>query len=167
MSQYPNGVVSPDTLALQKALLAHGFTLGPDGADGIMGGSTKRAIRDARTAFGLSDEIKIDLALLVELGIHTPRKETPMNSNWFSSLVTTTAFKYLVAMVATYAASKLGVDKGAAEGVLTQLVGVVAMVWGMWEGSRSKVVLNGQRVSFSKLPSADQAKVEEVVEKNT
>lgn len=57
--------------ALQRALLAHGFDVGPDGADGLLGGATARAIIAARIAFGLADQDKaeVDTNLERELGL--------------------------------------------------------------------------------------------------
>lgn len=87
-------------------------------------------------------------------------------SNWFSSFVTTTAFKYLVAMAATFIATKLGLEKGSVEGLLTQLIAVAMGAWGMWEASRDKIVLDGKKVSVSHLDAADAKAVKEIVATN-
>lgn len=170
---YPSGRYSDDTLRLQRALKLNGFDLGPDGADGILGSATIAAVVAAREHYALSPPgPRVDLSLLLALGVssQTPRKETPVNSTWLSSFVGTTAFKYLVAMAATYLANKLGLDpvegKASIEGILSQLVGVAMLIWGAWESSRNKVVLNGKRVSVSDLPAEDKSKVAEVVRDN-
>lgn len=63
----------------------------------------------------------------------------------FSGLVTSTAFKYLIAMVASWVASKLGVEQLSIEGILTQAVALVAAGWGVWEASRNKIVIDGEK----------------------
>lgn len=72
--------------------------------------------------------------------------------NFFSTFVASTAFKYIVAMVATYVANKLGLDpvegKANIESILTQLIGVAMAIWGMWESSKDKLVLNGEKVTL-------------------
>ncbi len=87
-------------------------------------------------------------------------------SNWFSGIVGTTMFKYLVAMVATFIASKLGLEHGAVEGILTQGIAVVVAAWGMWESSKSKLVVDGQRVLVKDLSASDKATVTSIVNKN-
>ncbi len=86
-------------------------------------------------------------------------------TNWLTTFVGTTAFKYLVAMVATFIATKLGLDKGSIEGLLTQLVGIAMGVWGMWEASRQKIVINGDKVAVSELTQTDKATVQAIVNK--
>lgn len=87
-------------------------------------------------------------------------------SNWFSGIVGSTMFKYVVAMVATFIASKLGLEHGAVEAVLTQAIAVVVTAWGMWESSKSKIVVNGQRVLMKDLTATDKATVTNIVKKN-
>jgi hypothetical protein len=188
---YPIGKYSDDTLALQRALVLAGFSVGKNGSDGKMGPDTIDAIVEARDAFGLTRGPRIDIPLLVALGVRgKPAKPTkppslseklslaweainilkgkPMNSTWFTSFVGTTAFKYLVAMLATYIAGKLGLDpvegKATIEGVVTQLIGVAAGLWGMWESSRSKIVIDGKKVSVSELSTAEKNTVSNIVE---
>lgn len=85
-------------------------------------------------------------------------------SNWLTTFVTTTAFKYLVAMIATFIASKLGVDHASVEGIISQLVAVAMGVWGMWESSRQKIVMNGAKVQVSDLSASQKATVAAIVE---
>lgn len=61
---------------LQLALIAAGFDVGPDGADGDLGPNTARAIKAFRNAHGLSEAAVIDGALLRLLNL----QETPMDS---------------------------------------------------------------------------------------
>lgn len=91
-----------------------------------------------------------------------PRKETKPMRNWFNGFVTSTLFKYLVAMIATYIATKLGLESGAIEALLTQLVAVAMAAWGMWESSKDKVVIDGQKTELK--TEHDKAVVAEVVE---
>lgn len=63
---YRFGTRSDPTRALQQALAAHGFDLGP--ADGIFGHATRAAVRQARNSFGL-EEGGVDQALLDRLGL--------------------------------------------------------------------------------------------------
>jgi peptidoglycan hydrolase-like protein with peptidoglycan-binding domain len=186
---YPSGRYSDETMSLQRALILNGFDVGKDGADGIMGSDTIKAVIAAREHYGLAkpSEPRIDLPLLLALGVRSkaappPKKPSfletlslvrdlydlwkgkPMNSTWLTSFVGTTAFKYLVAMIATYIASKLGLDKGSIEGILTQLVGVAMGVWGAWEASRSKIVIDGKKVSVSDLTTAEKNTVSNIVE---
>ncbi len=86
--------------------------------------------------------------------------------NWISGLVFSTGGKYLVAMAATFIASKLGLEQGSVEGILTQLVAVVMAAWGMWESSKSKVVVNGQRVLVKDLSATEKATVTNIVKNN-
>lgn len=54
---------------LQLALLAAGYDVGPDGADGILGEDTAKAIRAYRRDHGMSDFAVIDNELLRRLGL--------------------------------------------------------------------------------------------------
>ena len=85
-------------------------------------------------------------------------------SNWFSGLVASTMFKYLLAMAATYIATKLGLDKGSVEGLLTQAVGLALGAWGMWESSKNKIVVDGRRVT---IPPADKPAAERLIDRLT
>lgn len=168
---------------LQQALADNGFN--PGVVDSVFGPATLNAINDARAAYKLEGINRVDAELLERLGITKPKppkkpnfletlsvikdlydlwKGKPMNSTWLTSFVGTTAFKYLVAMLATYIASKLGLDKGSIEGILTQLIGVAMGVWGAWEASRSKIVMNGEKVSVSDLSTAEKKVVADIVE---
>lgn len=67
-------------------------------------------------------------------------------NNWLNGLVATTAFKYLLSMVASWVAIKLHVEEGSVAGLLSQGVALIVAAWGVWEASRSKVVVNGEKV---------------------
>lgn len=58
---------------LQQALIDHGFDVGPDGADGDLGGDSARAIIAARIKYHLSrqSEALVDIDLQRELGLLT------------------------------------------------------------------------------------------------
>lgn len=146
---------------MQEALARSGDYAGT--VDGIFGPQTKAAIRNFRARHGMGSELIIDNWLLDSLNLRrsTP-KGNPM-SNWLTTFVTTTAFKYLVAMAATFIAAKLGIEQGSVEGILTQLVAVAMGVWGMWESSRQKIVINGEKVSVSKLTPSEKATVASIV----
>jgi hypothetical protein len=82
-------------------------------------------------------------------------------NNWFSGLVTSTAFKYLITAVSSWLAAKLGVAEGDINGILVQLIGVATAVWGVWEASRNKVVLNGEKAI---IPPADKPKAKTLID---
>lgn len=88
-----------------------------------------------------------------------------INSNWLSGIVASTGFKYVVAIAATWIAARVGVDAGTLEGLISQAVGVLMGAWGMWEASKSKVVVDGVRVPLPQMSKADQEKVVAIVEK--
>ncbi len=175
---------------LQKRLIALGFPVGPDGADGRFGQDTLDAYNRFRASQGKKpvkqpnmSELNADLfpeevpgtkpkppkkpnlfeTLSALKDINDLWKGKPMNSSWLTTFVASTAFKYLVAMAATYIASKLGLDKGSIEGILTQLVGVAMGVWGAWEASRNKIVMDGKKVAVSDLSTADKKAVSGMV----
>lgn len=83
--------------------------------------------------------------------------------NWLNGFVTTTAFKYLITMVAQFLAVKLGVEQGALEGLIAQLVALIMGAWGMYESSKSKVVIDGKKTDLT--TETDKAAVAEVVGK--
>lgn len=79
---------------LQQALIDAGYSVGPDGADGVLGPNTARAIRMFRKAHGLSEAAVIDSKLLRALNL----MENPMDnvlanvkSAWLSKLNWTVA----------------------------------------------------------------------------
>ena len=152
--------------AIQQALIAKGYDCGPDGVDGVLGGDTATAIISFRADHGFSPEAIVDgdFIRLLDPFPETPKGPTAMQ-NWLTGFVGTTAFKYLVAMVATFIATKLGLDKGSIEGLLTQLIGVAMGAWGMWESSRQKIVINGEKVAVSDLTQTDKATVTAIVNK--
>lgn len=82
---------------------------------------------------------------------------------WFSGLVTSTFFKYMLAGLAAYLAAKLGIDKGTVEGFASSAVTILMALWGMWEASKDKVVSNGKRVPLDELPAQTKAVVKQVV----
>lgn len=112
--------------------------------------------------------------LSVVLSILQVLKGRPMDtsaSNWFSSLVASTAGQYVIAMVATWIANKLGLDPTTGhvtvEGVIVQLLGVIPMILGIREAAKSKVVVNGTKVSLKSMPVADQQTVAQIAAKNS
>lgn len=164
-------VVTKDhIMALQRALGPYGYL---DAIDGKYGLKSYNATQVALAREGMAplppfDPLKITLPfdLMVKLGIlSAPQPQHrglfPMNvgSNWLSGIVASTAFKYVVAMIATFVASKIGVDHGTIEGILTQLIGLLMGVWGAYESAKSKVVVNGQSVQVKDLPQSDQKAV--------
>lgn len=54
---------------LQLALIAAGYSVGPSGADGILGEDTAKAVRAYRKAHGLSEAAVIDNQMLRLLGL--------------------------------------------------------------------------------------------------
>lgn len=129
--------------------------------DGVLGGKSAQAIRLYRKDHGLSEAAVVDAKLLRLLNLNQEQSKVNTSNNWLSSLVASTAGKYIIAMIATFIASKLGLEQGSVEGILVQLIGVAAGLWGAWEASRSKVVVNGTKVTLDKMTTANQQKVAE------
>ena len=92
-------------------------------------------------------------------------------SNWFSSLVASTAGQYVIAIVATWIAQKLGLDPTTGQApitaVIVQILGVIPMMLGIREAAKSKVVVNGTKVSLKSMPVADQQAVAQIAAKNS
>lgn len=155
--------MTSETIAsIQRALIAAGYDVGPDGADGQFGANTQNALLAFQVARGLHTSGQPDEATMAKLFPTKPKGN--IMGNWLSGFVATTGFKYLVTIVATFIASKLGVDHGTIEGILTQLIAVVMGAWGVWESSRSKIVMNGAKVQVSDLSPAQKATVSAIVE---
>ena len=162
--------IKANRVRLQQALIDAGYDVGPDGADGDLGQNSAKAVAAFRKAHGLSEAAVVDARLLRALNLSETNMDTIASGNWLSSLVASTAGKYLVTFLATWLASKLGLDPTTGhvtlEGVLVQLVGVAAGIWGMWEASRSKVVVNGAKVPLKALDPIDQAVISDIVDKH-
>jgi peptidoglycan hydrolase-like protein with peptidoglycan-binding domain len=77
---YPSGRYSDETMSLQRALILNGFDVGKDGADGIMGSDTIKAVIAAREHYGLAkpSEPRIDLPLLLALGVRSKAPTPPL-----------------------------------------------------------------------------------------
>jgi hypothetical protein len=137
-------------------------------ADGIFGSDTKWVLEAYQTRNNLPVTGVVDRATEDRLFPGNYDRRTPsmnINSNWLSGIVASTGFKYVLTMIATYIAARTGVDQGTLVGILSQVIGVILGLWGMWEASKSKVVVDGVRVEVKNLPAADQAKIVAVVEK--
>jgi hypothetical protein len=85
------------------------------------------------------------------------QKGRPMR-NWINGFVATTGFKYLVTMIAQFIAVQFGVDEGEVAGVIAQIVAIAMGVWGMYESSKSKVVMNGVKQSIPNDATPAEAK---------
>lgn len=84
---YLYGHQSEDIRRLQAALIEHGFSVGPDGADGGFGDDTLAAVKAAQEAYGHDPNGVVDLALLLELGVETPKPKKPnLLTNWLIGL---------------------------------------------------------------------------------
>lgn len=163
---------------IQRWLIAQNYLAAVDdngrpNDDGVFGTVSLAAYNRARAAKGLKPHegiltlTEINAVLFPEeQPALAPKRKGNTMSNWFSSFVTTTAFKYLVAMAATFIATKLGLEKGSVEGLLTQLIGVAMGGWGMWEASRNKIVMDGKKVSLSHLDASDAKAVKDIVSTN-
>jgi len=150
---------------VQERLIALGYDVGPDGADGVFGANTQKALFQFQADQRLPPTGQPDVATAAKLFPPKPKGLFPMNigSNWFSGIVGSTLFKYAVAIVATWIANKLGLDpasgKATIEGVIMQLVGVAAAFWGANSAAQSKAVVNGHVVQLKDMPSSDQATI--------
>lgn len=137
-------------------------------ADGIFGSETKRVLEAFQARNNLPVTGVVDRATEDRLFPGNYERRTPsmnINSNWVSGIVASTGFKYFVAIAATWIAARVGVDAGTLEGLISQAVGVLMGAWGMWEASKSKVVVDGVRVPLPQMSKADQEKVVAIVEK--
>ena len=150
---------------VQDRLVELGYDVGPDGADGVFGKNTQTALLRFQSNHGLAPTGQPDQATAAKLFPPKPKRTFSMNigSNWISGIVGSTAFKYLVAMVATFIASKIGLDQGSVEGIITQLVAVAMAVWGMFSASQSKAVVNGQVTLLKDMAVSDQKAVVDAV----
>lgn len=153
-------------LALQERLKSMGFD--PGDLDGIYGTSTKKAIKQLQLTRGLPETGEIDRETEEAIFPGNYRKRTQMSGfnlkSFLSTFVASTMFKYLVAMLATYLATKFGIEQARIEGILFQVVGFVMGFWGMTESAIPKAVdSEGQRVPLAKMSPANAAKVEAIV----
>lgn len=87
-----------------------------------------------------------------------PKQRNRPMRNWLTGFVATTAFKYLVTMVAQFLAVKFGVDEGDTTGLIMQLVAVAMGAWGMYESSKSKIVVDGVKKTIPHDATPSQAK---------
>lgn len=128
-----------DTLAkrkrLQLALIAAGFSVGPEGADGYLGPNSAAAIKAFRKAHGLSEAAVIDAALLRLLNL----KDSPMDtvlanvkSAWLSKLNWTLAAGALFNLFAFFGLNVPADVKDAIVMVGNGLVLIVAWVLRTW-----------------------------------
>lgn len=85
------------------------------------------------------------------------QKGRPMR-NWLTSFVATTAFKYLVTMVAQFLAVKFGLEEGEITGLILQLVAIVMGVWGMSESAKNKIVVDGVKQTIPTDATPTEAK---------
>jgi peptidoglycan hydrolase-like protein with peptidoglycan-binding domain len=150
---------------VQKALIAQGYDLGPDGADGYGGKDTLKAVNKFQADNGLPVGPVITSEFRRKL-FKESEVENPASSNWFSMLTGSTFFQYLIAMVATFIASKLGIEKGDVLALITQIIGIIPAAIGVWNAARSKVVVNGTVVPLKAMPLADQSTVATIAKKN-
>lgn len=165
--------MSRNVTEIQQRLIALGYPVGPYGADGRFGTDSLAAYNRFLASKGRPPVEGVSMAQL-NRDLFPEEQPKPIIkppkgnivTNWFNSFVTTTAFKYLVAMAATYIATKLGLEKGSVEGILTQLIAVAMGIWGAWESSRSKIVVDGKKVSVSDLSANDKAVVRDIVALN-
>ena len=151
---------------LQKRLIAKGFDVGPDGADGIFGEDTRKALMQFQSAHKLDASGTVDRATEDALFPGNYERRTPsmnITSNWLSTIVASTAFKYILTAIGSAIAGWLGLAEGDVTAVLIQIVSLIPGVWGMWEAAKSKAVVNGNVVNLANLPATEQKKVVEVV----
>lgn len=106
-----------------------------------------RPLTDADTLESVAQQIK-DL---------THQKGKPMR-NWINGFVATTGFKYLITMIAQFLAVKFGVDEGETTGLIAQLVAVIMGAWGMYESSKSKIVIAGVKETIPADATPTEAK---------
>lgn len=165
----PN-VKSPSNGELQRRLIEKGFSLGP--VDSVFGGDTMIALIRYQRSMKLPSTARVDertqALLFPDNNVPTERKR-PVKG-FLNAFVGSTVLKYLVAMAATWAASKLGLDpvegKATIESILVQLIGFVMLAWGAKESATPKVVTKDGRVPLDKMPTVDKAIAETLVVNN-
>jgi hypothetical protein len=128
---YPIGRYSDDTLALQRALVLAGFDIGKAGADGEMGDDTIKAVVAAREHYGLDrpSEPRIDLPLLLALGVRQKAPEPPPKSNPLQSIFTGLAIKAVLNHLKGLPAMNfLSGQKTIITGILMVVVGGISLL---------------------------------------
>lgn len=88
---YRFGIRSEETRALQEALIAHGLSVGDDGADGIFGSHTTAAVAHFQAEQHMVPTGYPDPATLAAL---LPKRASPL-SGWLSRLVVSQALKQI------------------------------------------------------------------------
>jgi len=172
------GAQTVGNLTLQERLIELGYDVGPDGADGIFGRETAKAVRMLQADYGLevtgdvrsSVDDPVFSILFPEIVEQAQRGKKAMFGislkGLLSAFASTTLLKYVVAAVAQYLAVKFGVDEGQLTGILLQIVTVLMGLWGVGASAQDKVVVNGQKVLVSKLPEKDENIVRNIVYQN-
>lgn len=195
-SPYTFGTKSDANAALQQALTAHGFdTKGADGifgrntrdaveaaqqyfsiapADGVPRADLLAFLGLTASAPLPKPSIFSNLSMLLSIfNLWQSLKGNPMDTsnNWFSTLVASTAGQYLIAIAATWIAQKLGLDPTTGHvtvaAVIVQVLGIVPAILGVIEAAKSKVVVNGVKVSLKSMPTTDQQAVAQIAAKNS
>lgn len=139
---------------LQRVLADYGYY--PGEIDGIFGTRTKLAVEDVQRKYNLPMTGEIDRATEDLLFPGNYERRTPsmqITSNWLSGIVASTAFKYILQSVATAIAVWLGLEGDVVLAILTQVIGLIPMLWGAWEAAKSKIVVNGKAANLANAPA--------------
>lgn len=111
--------------------------------------------RQKEAASSIKDELESAAQRFKDL---FPQQEGRPMRNWLNTFVTTTAFKYVVTMVAQFLAVKLGLEEGEITGIILQIVAVAMGIWGMAESAKSKIVVNGVKHNIPNDATVSEAK---------
>lgn len=88
-------------------------------------------------------------------------------NNIINGFVASTAFRNAVMALSGWLALKLGLDPTTGSvtisGVLLGLVSLGMALWGVWESTRNKAVVDGKMTPLSKMTPADADKVATIV----
>lgn len=163
---------------VQEELIRLRFDVGPRGADGDFGPDSWKGLNEylksiGRTPIPETLQDASHLVMVLPLIFHPKENnvEDPAKPNWLSGFVLSTAGQYLIAIVATFIASKLGLDpttgKADVAAVIVQIVGLIPAAWGIWQSAKSKLVVNGVKVSVAKMSPTDQATVAAIADKHS
>jgi hypothetical protein len=177
--QFVYGTKSSDNKMLQERLISLGFSVGPDGADGIYGTATAKALQTRFAATGPVTVVTQEMfnALFPEQAPRSSRMNDLSAPDWASSLTKNTLVQYIIVFIGGIVAAKFGLDPVVVKSSLPDIlnaviaiIGALAAVWasirGMLAAAKPKVSAAGVTVKLADMPVADQQAVVAIAQKN-